>query len=135
MQGVKFPSNWIKEIREIEARAPVDHFSWPCDRKEIFGRKCFFSKAKPIRFSETFLLITCQRETVWMLGIHANMCQLLTSQNILPGYRCSMISDFHRQGKMDWNKDFKYLGHYNLNIKSRILHIILSITIFYLLNW
>lgn len=82
--------------------------------KEYFGRKFFFSKAKPIRFSETLLLITCQRETVWMLGIHANMCQLLTSRNILPRYRCRMISDFHRQWKMDWNKDLKNLGHHSL---------------------
>ena len=132
VQCVKFPSCWIEEMREIEARAPIDHLSWPCDRKEMFGRK-FFSKAKPIRFSETFLLITCQRETVWMLGIHANTCQLLTSQNILPRYRFRMSSAFHKQWNMDWNKDFKNLGHHSLNIKSRIIHFISSVTIYHLL--
>ena len=63
---------WSTELTSTTAVGPVTE-------KQYFGRKCFFSKAKPISFSETFLLIACQRKTVWMLGIHANTCQLLTS--------------------------------------------------------
>lgn len=36
---MKFPSNGIKKVREIEARALVDHFGWPRYRKEIFWQE------------------------------------------------------------------------------------------------
>lgn len=115
---------WSTELTSTTAVGPVTE-------KQYFGRKCFFSKAKPISFSETFLLIACQRKTVWMLGIHANTCQLLTSQNILPRYRYRMISGFHSKG--GWTEttiqNFKRI-HFYLNCKFRTIHIISSVTFF-----